>query len=489
MMKPFFSIILLLLASNLLAADHLVTSINEANKLLKDAPAGDRVILKNGIYRNAVIRFHNTNGTKDQQVTFAAQTPGQVFFEGNSTLAFSGNYIRVDGFTWRNGGDSLGNRTVIDGRTAADKLANYSTLSNCAIINYNSDSSIDNKWVGLHGVYNTVTHCLFKDKRNLGATLTVWLIPGKEAHHTISYNYFYGRHNGPNQDNGLESIRIGDSKTSFENAHCVVALNLFEECNGEIEIISNKSCYNSYLHNSFVNSDGGLTLRHGNNCLVDGNFFNGGGKPLAYGVRFIGEGHMAINNYFVNLNAAAKQNFRAPVTLVTGVVNTPINGYFEVRRAVVAHNIFVNCAAPNIRLGATPKRDGATLSPDTVLIKDNLFYNDAGNNGEVYEEVLPCNNVNIENNTIVAKQLRATGKGFLTVSFKGATRQGYAYIKDGKGKMLASCTNKSSVTGFNQVGANWIQPSLQEQLKGRKYTHLSAKDVGPMWMAGSKVAN
>nr|ARR75629.1 polysaccharide lyase family 6 protein [uncultured bacterium] len=247
-------------------------------------------------------------------------------------------------------------------------------LKNCAIINYNSPDTIDNKWVSVFGQYNTVTHCLFKDKTNLGATLTVWLTKGQEAHHTISYNYFLRRHNGPGADNGLESIRIGDSKTSFENAHCVVAFNRFEDCDGEIEIISNKSCHNSYLHNSFVNSNGGLTLRHGNHCLVDGNVFDGGNKPLSYGVRFIGEGHVAVNNYFYQLRGAKAESFRAPVTLVTGLVNTPLNGYFQVKTATVANNIFVNCSPPYIRVGATPKREGAILAPDSITIIDNLFF-------------------------------------------------------------------------------------------------------------------
>jgi poly(beta-D-mannuronate) lyase len=90
------------------------------------------------------------------------------------------------------------------------------------------DLNTDNKWVSIYGTYNTFTHCLLKDKFNKGATLVVWLDGKTEAHHTISYNYFLNRQNGPNADNGLESLRIGTSETSFTPAHCVVAFNRFE---------------------------------------------------------------------------------------------------------------------------------------------------------------------------------------------------------------------------------------------------------------------
>lgn len=477
MKRAITSLFLLAITHVCFATDYIASTVDEATNFLKKAKAGDRVLLKNGTYRDGAVKFQNTNATQAQPITFAAETPGKVFLEGSSTLSVSGNYITITGFTWRNGGDALGIRSVIELKTT------HSTLIDCAIDNYNSKDTIDNKWVSIYGEYNTVTHCLFKDKRNLGATLTVWLTPGKEAHHTISYNYFNGRHNAPEADNGLESIRIGDSKTSFENSHCVVALNRFEDCDGEIEIISNKSFHNSYLHNTFYKSNGGLTLRHGNECLADGNFFDGGGKPLAYGVRFIGEGHVAINNYFYNLNAAPKETFRAPVTLVTGLVNTPINGYFQVKRAVVSDNIFVNCAGPNIRIGATPKRKGATLAPDTVTIKNNVFFADKGDGGEVYEEVRKASHLTIEENTIIGKELQASTKGFNRINSKGFKKEDFNCIKDSKGHAIASIACKIALPAYPSAGASWVDPLIVKEIAQRKYTFLRPKEVGPFWNA------
>src|SRR5205085_451321 len=64
------------------------------------------------------------------------------------------------------------------------------------------------------------------------------------------------------------------------------------------EIISSKSCENVYRFNTFLDCAGMLTLRHGNRCLVEGNFFLGHHKHGAGGIRVIGEDHKIINNYF-----------------------------------------------------------------------------------------------------------------------------------------------------------------------------------------------
>jgi poly(beta-D-mannuronate) lyase len=476
-MKYLIIILFLIRAFASNAEDHVASSIEEVNKFCASAKAGDRIILKAGTYTDAIIRFSNFNGTSGQPVTFLAEQLGRVFFEGNSMLSFNGSYVIVEGFTWQNGGKDLGTRSVIEIK------GNHSQFRDCAIIGYNnSDLSTDNKWVSIYGEYNTVTRCLLKDKFNLGATLTVWLTDGKPAHHTISYNYFLNRQNGPNADNGLESIRIGDSKTSFTPAHCVVAFNRFEDCDGEIEIISNKSCFNAYLHNTFYNNDGGLTLRHGNNCWVDGNVFDGGQKNKGYGVRIIGEGHVVTNNYFYNLKSAyrkgSEDQFRAPVTIVNGLENTPINGYFQVRRAVVAYNIFVNNVLPDIRLGARSKREGMTIAPDTVNICSNIFYDDINSTGDVLEYMNDSRNVSTISNKVGGYSLSFPKKGF--EKFKPGKREGFDRIVDAKGITIVSVESK--LTGLNiTAGAEYVEPYILSVINKKRYTYLSAAEVGPLW--------
>jgi poly(beta-D-mannuronate) lyase len=452
------------------ASDKTAGTIAELNALATGAKAGDHIFLKDGVYNDAVIKFSNTDGSVAAPVTIAAQHPGKVFLEGNSSISFSGKYIQLNGFVFRNGGHGLKNKQVIEFRTSDKEQAFHCRISDCEINDFNNTVKTEvNTWVGIYGEYNTVERCLFKSKDNMGPTLVVWLENGKPAHHIITENYFLDRQNGAKVDNGLESIRIGDSKTSFTDAHCVIAFNRFEDCDGEIEIISNKSCHNSYYHNTFFNCDGGLTLRHGNHTLCDGNYFDGGNKTLSYGIRFIGEGQVAINNYFYNLHGSPQETYRSPVSLLNGLVNTPLNGYYPVKNAVVTGNIFKNCKAPLIRIGAfSPKREGMSIAPDSVLISDNLFIDQMHQSVEPLEIITPATNFILRNNKISA--------GYM-VKEKQAFR-----ILGKEEEKTAAKDKKSSPAGNNKAGADWIAPGIVEKMKGVKYTYLSGKQVGPTWM-------
>ncbi|MEJ7626063.1 MAG: polysaccharide lyase 6 family protein [Ferruginibacter sp.] len=432
------------------ATTYLETTPQQAVQRLVAAKAGDTVMLANGIYKDAVIKF-SANGTKEYPVVFIAQTKGKVFFEGNSTLSIAGKYIIVDGFTWQNGGTGLNKQSVIEFKNSSDNVAFNCTLQNCMIDNYNnSDKAVDNKWVSVYGQNNIVSHCLLKAKDNLGATLTVWLKDGEAANHTIEYNYFLQRTNGANADNGLESMRIGDSKTSMTNAYCTIQFNRFEECDGEIEIISNKSCYNKYTGNTFYNCNGGLTLRHGNNCTVDGNYFFGVSKKRSYGIRVIGENHTVINNYLYGLQGGPFDKFRAPITLVNGLQNSPVNGYFQVKNAIIKNNFIINCNGPAVRIGSGKKE--ATLAPHDIIIQDNIVYNDSILLNELLMEVNPlATKIHYKNNQFYGRQPAETG-----------------WVKQ-----LEDLLQKK---GEIYINTSQIQ----------KYTLQSAKQVGPEWMKNKK---
>jgi len=55
-----------------------------------------------------------------------------------------------------------------------------------------------------------------------------------------------------------ETIQLGDSYTSMSPSHTMVANNLFEECNGEVEVISSKTNFNVFKNNVFYKSEGSL---------------------------------------------------------------------------------------------------------------------------------------------------------------------------------------------------------------------------------------
>lgn len=146
-------------------------------------------------------------------------------------------------------------------------------------------------WLSLNGSHHRVDHNAFTGQNHIGVTNVVRLAGKSNGHHRIDHNYYGQRAAG--DGNGYETIRIGTGANSHVDAHTIVEHNVFEELDGEIEIISNKSNKNIYRFNTFRNSSGTLTLRQGNQCLVDSNFFlgdyrNGKGKKGVGDVRVIG---------------------------------------------------------------------------------------------------------------------------------------------------------------------------------------------------------
>ncbi len=342
--------------------------------------AGDTIILKNGTWTNQSVSLR-AFGTATQPIVVMAETPGEVVFNGSSRVAISGRYVEVNGIYFKDG--TLSGSAVVDFRTSSSNLAENCRLTNCAIVNYNPAlNTVDSKWVSLYGKNNRVDNCSFENKTNSGTLLVVWLTAGIVPEHIIENNYFGYRianldSNG-SELNGQEIIRIGDSNTSMQYANCLVRNNFFDKCNGEIEIISNKSCGNIYSNNVFFECVGMLTLRHGNDCTVAGNYFIGNGVSNSGGVRIIGEDHKVYNNYFENLRGT---NFRAGLCIVRGKLNSVLNDYFQVKNAVVVFNTFVNCYQAfciNYNGSST-----YTMPPVGTVIAHNQVYNTNSSNTNV----------------------------------------------------------------------------------------------------------
>jgi hypothetical protein len=150
------------------------------------------------------------------------------------------------------------------------------------------------------GPYLTVTgddaevdHNEFRDKKTLGNMINVTGTGSQVARRLhVHHNYFHDFANA--HGNGAETIRFGLSGLSMSTGEGLVEYNLFVRCTGENELISNKSCGNTYRYNTFLESPGAqLTLRHGNDCQVYGNIFRG-----LDGLRIFGDRHLIFSNYF-----------------------------------------------------------------------------------------------------------------------------------------------------------------------------------------------
>ena len=175
-------------------------------------------------------------------------------------------------------------------------------------------------------------------------------------------------------------MQLGASSTSMTPAYINVEGNFFERCNGEVEVISSKSNFNSFKNNVFYQCEGSLVLRHGNYATVDGNLFIGDPKSdKVGGIRVINTGHWITNNYFVGLRG---KEFRSPLAIMNGIPKSPLNRYNQVTDVVVAYNSWFDCQTPwQFSVGVNtdksdvlPKQEIRSARPERVLLANNVIY-------------------------------------------------------------------------------------------------------------------
>jgi len=350
-------------ASTGTAEEFRIAPDTDLKPVLKQVSAGDRLTLQDGIWADADLTFDQVRGTADKPIVISAATPGKVILTGRTQFRLSGQHVVVSGIVIRNPVDIS---DVLQLRTHSERHAHHCRITDCVIESegdFNAEG--ESRWVSVYGSHNRIDHCYLAGKKNRGTTLVVWIgeTPGQ---HTIEHNHF-----GPRPElgrNGGETIRIGTSDVSERSEQTTVANNYFHRCDGEAEIVSNKSCDNIYRHNTFDECSGTLTLRHGHRCTVDGNVFFGREQRGTGGVRIIGSDHVVINNYFDGLRGDGE---RAALSMMNGVPNSPLNQYAPVQRAQVSHNTFVDCKVSlEIGVGAGKKQ---SVAPVDCHMTHNLF--------------------------------------------------------------------------------------------------------------------
>jgi poly(beta-D-mannuronate) lyase len=438
MRNIFFKILLstsvVLLLTNALAKDYTVSNAQEISAL-KLLP-GDKVIMKAGNWKNQQIIF-NAKGTEKQPIVLTTEIPGQVISSGISTLKIDGEYLVVDGLAFADGYSDK------DAVITFSKNSNHCRLTNTSIFKYNHpDKTFDYKWVSIYGNYNRVDHCSITGKTHQGTTLVVWLSETPN-YSQIDHNYF-----GPRPDlgvNGGETIRIGTSDWSMYDSFAKVEYNIFEKCNGEMEIISIKSGHNLIANNLFYECEGTVTFRHGNNSEVANNYFIGNGIANTGGIRLIGENQNVHDNYLQGLTGTG---LRAAVSVMNALEAPKANEYFQVKNAVVKNNVMVDCKeAIAIGSGKDSKR---IMPPINLSLTQNVIINPI-KLINFYDEPL--------NSTITANQVLGT---VLTLGFY-KLKLDYVKTKDNIYQLKGE-----EITLFwknEKVGVNWTTEKLTFDMK------------------------
>lgn len=451
-----------------------VSSAAQISATMAAAQPGDTLLMASGTWANALIVFQGT-GDSLRPIVLRAAEPGQVVITGASSLRIGGRWLVVDGLRFENAVPPSG--AVIEFRSSAAGESHHCRLTNTTVVDCNPPSAAtDYKWISLYGSHNRVDRCYMAGKNHAGTTLVVWL-SATPNYHRIDSNYF-----GPRPElgvNGGETIRVGTSDWSMYDSYTTVEGNYFYKCDGEAEIISSKSCGNVYRGNTFVSSGGALTLRHGNRCLVEGNFFFGNNVLNSGGIRVIGEDHVVVNNYMADL---AGSSMKSALPVMNGVPDSPLNRYFQVKRALIAFNTLVDCKY-NLLIGVGKDAE-LSLPPLDVVVANNVV---RSTKGALIQYVDTPINMTFEGNVFYGSSLGIPQPAGINITDPLLQKDDKGMWRPSPGSPLigtASGTYNDVVldmdgdsrSGPKDVGADQVSTATPTSRP------LTANDVGPEWM-------
>lgn len=334
-----------------------VATQTELQNALNNAVAGDEIILADGNY--AAFKVRRKYGTAQNPIIVRAQNPrGAVFNSGQMELQNT-VYMTFEGFRW-----TLPTSIKLRG-TEFNRLTRNS-------FELNETGLSDLDWVSIGAAgshHNRIDHNDFKNKVTLGNYIT---IGGENAqvsqYDLIDHNYFFNL--GPRADNEKETIRVGDSSVSQSSGFTVIEHNLFEQCDGDPEIVSIKTNDNIVRFNTFRRSKGGLTARQGNRSRLYGNFFLGESVEGTGGIRAYGNDHQIFNNYFEGLTGTANY---APVAITNGdadgaeLPGADQSKHYRPQRILIANNTLVGNVS-NIEIGGS-----YNLPPRDITLANNII--------------------------------------------------------------------------------------------------------------------
>ena len=326
-----------------------VASMPALSTALSQAAPGDHISVAAGVYSSGTIKV-SRSGTAAAPITISAASIGQTEISGSAKLQLAGvSHVVVQGFVF----DSSAGLDVPVG-AAANRITRNTFQGNKtgAYLNVSADNT-------------EVDHNTFQNKKTAGVYLQ---IGGPGAHGMaknvhIHHNYFFNHQfKGAN---GGESIRLGLSGRQHGDARAVVEYNLFEKADGDSEALSVKSSNNIIRYNTFLNSRGTLSLRHGWGTLVEGNFILGGQS----GIRFFGNNHTIINNV---VQGSAGQPFEVGGGEIRDDTGST-TAHEAADHCVVAYNTLVGTGGDVITFGS-----GKKFPPSDITLANNIVVGKGG---------------------------------------------------------------------------------------------------------------
>ncbi|MEJ8818613.1 polysaccharide lyase 6 family protein [Lacibacter sp. H407] len=336
-----------LLATGNLFAHHIkVASIEELQQAIKTAKPGDVIVLKNGVYTTTTDILINSAGTKAKPIIIEAEDAGKTEIAGAAgfNLVSPAAYIIIRGFKFTH---------------AASKARCSAGSTFCHWTNNIFETPGTGDYLTIAGSDHEVSYNTFQNKDSLGKFIAVKGVGKQIAERLfIHHNYFKKQKNQGNR-NGAEAFQFGLSGFSLSSSNSIVEYNLFEDCDGENELISIKASRVTIRYNTIRNSPAQFTLRHGNFNQVYGNYFIN--TP---GLRIFGDDHLIHSNHFENCSMGINiGNGGAEVA-----DGAPLTSHDRPDRVIIAFNTLVN---NKINIAQTARANG--LGSTYITIANNII--------------------------------------------------------------------------------------------------------------------
>jgi poly(beta-D-mannuronate) lyase len=306
-------------------------------KAIQSVKPGDEIVIVNGKYTNWSLTV-NTSGTSTKPIIIRAEVPGKVIFYGNISkplFTLTGKYTVLSGFAFL---DCI----QIKNEEGSGILVEMKSTLNCRVTNCSFMNTISkNQYVPMvvisgKGINNRIDHCRFNgniDNQELQVKITKDAIP---THSIIDNNVFTNKPKVSWQNgNGGECIQVGQDPILLgtQYSYTIVRENKFVACNGEPEVISNKSSGNQYIGNEFDSCRGELVMRGGHDCRIDSNKIRSG----TGGIRINGSGHTVTHNQLTDLPTGIRMMYG----MAKG--KTDIGFYVAASDCIIKDNIITNC--------------------------------------------------------------------------------------------------------------------------------------------------
>lgn len=501
-----FILSLTVLSSNVAAQKQIeISSVDQFIEAVKNLKSGTTLSLLPGTYDFKERIEITVAATEKNPILISAKESGKVKLIGNSWFALkNASFITIEGFEFiSNDGPAVELLGCNNIRVTNNVFHLKETKRSSWILIGDEKSAVKNS-----SHHNRIDHNLFENKKELGNFITIEGTMQPEfqvsQNDLIDNNHF--RNIGPRAENVLEAIRIGSSHVSLSSGFTIIEKNLFERCDGDPEIVSIKSSDDIVRYNTFRECLGVLSLRHGNRCTIDGNYFLGNGRTGEFidstkrkwvlgtgGVRFYGDNMKVINNYFEGLTG---EKWDGSLALTNGDADygmgLSLTKHYRPRYCLIAFNTFINNKS-NIEIGYDGggfQNNWWRMPPSEITVANNIV---VGSNGKLIDVMTKPLFTSWSGNIVYPKGKAIVGGKFVSTELKvmdpKLIKEGEVYKLSQTNSLRGKAQGQFPVVVFD-IDGQWRgedkDPGCDQfTISDAINKPLTKNDVGTTWYKGN----